>query len=57
MTYKRGTEAPETGIYWCSVCKLPAPFQKGQPLPECKNKCGRGNWELVQAKPAATEPK
>ena len=49
MTYKPGTPAPATGIYWCSVCKLPAAFTKDQPLPVCKNKCGRGRWELVKS--------
>lgn len=55
MTYKPGTSAPATGIYWCSVCKLPASFTKEQTLPECKNKCGRGRWELVR--PAEEAPK
>jgi len=54
MTYKPGTTAPATGIYWCSVCKLPASFSKDQSLPECKNKCGRGRWELVR--PAESQP-
>jgi hypothetical protein len=48
MTYKPGTTAPSKGIYWCSVCKLPARFEKDQELPECRNKCGRGRWELVK---------
>lgn len=48
MTYQPGTKAPERGIYWCSVCKLPARFEKDQELPECRNKCGRGRWELVK---------
>jgi hypothetical protein len=55
MNYKRGTKAPMKGIYWCSVCKLPAAFEKEQELPECKNKCGRGSWELVQSKEPKTE--
>jgi len=54
MTHKPGTPAPATGIYWCSVCKLPAAFSKDQALPQCKNKCGRGRWELV--KPAEQPP-
>ncbi len=49
MTYKPGTEAPQSGYYWCSVCKLPAVFEAGQTLPACKNQCGRGNWEFVRA--------
>jgi len=44
-----------TGIYWCSVCKTPAQFTKEQDLPECRNKCGRGRWELVKA--AEEQPK
>ncbi len=53
MTYKPGSKAPTSGIYWCSVCKTPVAFTKEQDLPECKNKCGRGRWELVKA---AEEP-
>jgi hypothetical protein len=52
MSYKPGTQAPQTGAYWCSVCKLPAKFEAGQTLPMCKNKCGRGTWELVRAESA-----
>lgn len=48
MAFKPGTQAPESGIYWCTVCKTPARFAAGQELPACKNKCGRGNWELVK---------
>ncbi len=48
MAFKPGTQAPQTGVYWCSVCKLPARFEAGQTLPLCKNKCGRGHWELVR---------
>jgi hypothetical protein len=55
MTCKPGTNAPATGIYWCSVCKTPAVFTRGEDLPECKNMCGRGRWELVRTteEPAA----
>jgi hypothetical protein len=56
MTHQPGTKAPVTGIYWCSVCKLPARFEKGQELPECRNKCGRGRWELVREEPAQVPP-
>lgn len=49
MAYKPGIEAPQTGIYWCSVCKLPGQFEAGQILPECRNKCGRGGWDFVRA--------
>jgi hypothetical protein len=48
MNYKPGTEAPATGIYWCSVCKAPQRFNQGDPLPPCPNLCGRGSWELVE---------
>jgi hypothetical protein len=49
MAYKPGTQAPQTGVYWCSVCKLPARFEAGQSFPMCQNQCGRGTWELVRA--------
>lgn len=48
MNYKPGTTVPATGIYWCTVCKLPARFTAGEEFPECKNMCGRGLWQLVQ---------
>ncbi len=47
MTYKPATPVPQTGIYWCTVCKSPEKFQAGQQFPECKNMCGRGHWEFV----------
>jgi hypothetical protein len=53
MASKPGTQAPQSGYYWCTVCKTPALFEAGQMLPNCKNKCSRGSWEFV--KPA--EPK
>jgi hypothetical protein len=49
MAHQPGTEAPQTGIYWCSVCKLPVQFKAGEKLPTCKNLCGRGKWEFVRA--------
>ncbi len=49
MAHQPGTPAPQTGIYWCSVCKLPVQFKEGQTLPTCKNLCGRGKWEFVRA--------
>jgi hypothetical protein len=52
MTYLPGANAPAEGIYWCTVCKLPERFKAGQQLPECKNMCGRGRWQLVE-KPEA----
>jgi hypothetical protein len=56
MTYTPGADAPNDGIYWCTVCKLPERFESGQKLPECKNMCGRGRWELVQeAEPESDE--
>jgi hypothetical protein len=48
MSNKAGMPAPQTGIYWCSVCKTPAKFQEGDTLPACKNLCGRGHWEFVK---------
>ena len=49
MAHQPGTPAPQSGIYWFSVCKLPVQFKEGQPLPTCKNLCGRGKWEFVRA--------
>jgi hypothetical protein len=49
MAHEQGSEAPQTGIYWCSVCKLPVKFKAGETLPVCKNLCGRGKWEFVRA--------
>ena len=49
MAHEAGSPAPQTGIYWCSVCKLPAQFKKDEKLPSCKNLCGRGKWEFVRA--------
>ena len=43
MTYRPGATVPATGIYWCSVCKLPAQFTAGQQFPECRNMCGRAS--------------
>lgn len=48
--FKPGTKVPVTGAYWCTVCKLPAGFEKDQEFPTCRNKCGRGVWELVKIK-------
>jgi hypothetical protein len=48
MAHQPGTAAPQTGIYWCSVCKTPAQFKAGENLPTCKNLCGRGKWEFVK---------
>ncbi len=58
MNHKPGTAVPTTGIYWCSLCKLPAAFKEGETFPSCRNKCGRGLWEFVEAKGEKTsEPK
>jgi hypothetical protein len=51
MNYPPGAVAPKTGIYWCTVCKLPMPFTAGQQFPECRNMCGRGLWQLVEQTP------
>ena len=48
MNQRPGATVPVTGIYWCTVCKLPEEFTAGQPFPECKNMCGRGLWHLVE---------
>ena len=48
MNHKPGTTVPKTGIYWCTVCKLPKSFSAGQPFPECQNMCGRGLWQIVE---------
>ena len=55
MSHEPGSTAPQTGIYWCSVCKTPAQFKAGEVLPVCKNLCGRGRWVLQRegAIPAA----
>jgi hypothetical protein len=48
MNHRPGATVPVTGIYWCTVCKLPEAFTAGQPFPECRNMCGRGLWRLVE---------
>ena len=48
MAHQPGTPAPQNGIYWCSVCKVPVKFEEGENLPTCKNLCGRGKWEFVK---------
>lgn len=45
---KPGALVEESGIYWCTVCKLPVQLEKGQTFPHCANKCGRGRWDLVK---------
>ena len=49
MSHKPGTPAPQSRVYWCSVCKTPVQFKQGDDLPTCKNLCGRGYWEFVKA--------
>ena len=57
MNYKPGTQVVATGIYWCTVCKRPERFTKGEEFPPCRNLCGRGYWELVSPqKQPETEP-
>lgn len=46
--FKIGTEVPESGIYWCTVCMTPDRFEKGQTFRDCKNLCGKCHWELVE---------
>ena len=48
MTYNPGAIVPDTGIYCCTVCKLPEQPNAGQKFPECRNMCGRGRWEKVE---------
>jgi len=48
--HKPGTPVPETGIYWCTVCKLPCRLEKDEIFPECENMCGRGSWEKAEEK-------
>jgi hypothetical protein len=51
MTHFRpGTVVPASGIYWCTVCKLPKEFAEGQTFPECENMCGRGQWQPAPRK-------
>jgi predicted RNA-binding protein with PUA domain len=54
---KRGAAVEQSGIYWCSVCKLPVRLNKGDVFPECANMCGRGGWEPVQLEETAAENK
>lgn len=54
--YKPGTKVPATGIYWCTVCKLPARFDEGQDFPSCQNMCGRGYWHPVEIQPKPEAP-
>jgi len=49
MNYAPGEDVPVNGVYWCTVCKLPARFTAGEKFPGCKNLCGRGRWHLVKA--------
>lgn len=46
--YKVGTTVPQSGIYWCTVCKTPAFFEQGGIFPPCRNMCGKGAWEFVE---------
>jgi hypothetical protein len=39
---------PQSGIYWCTVCKTPASFKEGEIFPQCRNLCGKGYWEFVE---------
>ena len=50
MAHDPGSTAPQTGIYWCSVCKLPVQFKAGETLPVCKNLCGRGKSTPTQSR-------
>ena len=48
MNHRPGATVPITGIYWCTVCKLPVAFTAGETFTECRNMCGRGLWQLVE---------
>jgi hypothetical protein len=48
MNHHPGSEVPATGIYWCTVCKLPRKFSAGERFGECPNLCARGLWQLVE---------
>lgn len=52
--FKVGTEVPDTGIYWCTVCKTPDRFEQGATFHDCQNLCGKCHWELVEK--LGTEP-
>ena len=52
--FKIGTEVPESGIYWCTVCMTPARFQKSETFKDCQNLCGKCVWELVEKDQART---
>ena len=54
---KRGAVVEQSGIYWCSVCKLPVRLNQGDVFPECANMCARGGWEPVQLEETAAEGK
>lgn len=49
---KPGTPVEQSGIYWCSVCKLPVKLHQGDVFPACANKCGRCSWQFVQPLPS-----
>ncbi|MBZ5727821.1 MAG: hypothetical protein LAP87_22855 [Acidobacteriia bacterium] len=57
MKHRPGATVPVSGIYWCSVCKLPERFTAGQQFPECRNMCGRGLWELVEEQGGEEAPR
>ncbi len=48
---KTGTTVEQSGIYWCTVCKMPIEVKQGDTFPKCQNLCGRGSWEFVQEAP------
>jgi phosphoglycolate phosphatase len=48
MNQRPGAAVTTSGIYWCTVCKLPQTFTAGETFPECRNMCGRGMWQLVE---------
>jgi phosphoglycolate phosphatase len=48
MNQRPGANVTTSGIYWCTVCKLPQTFTAGEAFPECRNMCGRGMWQLIE---------
>jgi hypothetical protein len=48
MNHRPGAAVPDTGVYWCTVCKTPQTLSRGTQFPECPNMCGRGLWKLLR---------
>jgi phosphoglycolate phosphatase len=48
MNQRPGAAVTVSGIYWCTVCKLPQTYVAGAQFPECPNMCARGTWQLIE---------